>query len=112
MKVNMKILSIPPYISTSWKNVVSLHIKSSADNPVLVIGLVNGSTIEIPNLDKASIASVFAAHEKHLSQDAPPQAAPHPQAPLTPQALLADGFLDQGSTILSLPISCIISSNR
>lgn len=65
MKINSKILSIPPYISTSWKNVVSLH----KNEDILIIGLFNGSKIEIPHLDPTVLKAVFAAHEKYLEQD-------------------------------------------
>jgi len=106
MKINTKILSIPPYISTSWKNVISLHIETRSGNSVLIIGLVNGSTIEIPNLDQESISSVFAAHEKYLEQDAP--------APTTSEdssTVLPEGFSDGGSAILSLPLNFGLDSN-
>lgn len=65
MKINHKILSIPPYISTSWKNVVFLH----KNNETLIIGLFNGAKIQIPNLDIATMDAVFAAHEKYLEQE-------------------------------------------
>lgn len=99
MKVNTKILSIPPYISTSWKNVASLHIENRAGGSVLIIGLVNGSTIEIPHLDSASIQAVFAAHEKYLEQ----QTSATPSKEIPP--LLPEGFATGGgSAILSLPL--------
>ncbi|NGX39259.1 MAG: hypothetical protein KR126chlam1_00582 [Chlamydiae bacterium] len=69
MKINRKILSIPPYISTSWKNVVSLHKKETQESLTLMITLVNGSTIEVPHLEKPVLESVFAAHEKHLENE-------------------------------------------
>ena len=106
MKINTKILSIPPYISTSWKNVISLHIETRSGNPVLIIGLVNGSTIEIPNLDQISITSVFAAHEKHLEKDAPSSTTPE-----EPSTILPEGFPDGGSAILSLPLNFGLDNN-
>ncbi len=72
MRINHKILSIPPYISTSWKNVLSLHMELREEVPVLIVGLVSGSTIEIPNLDKITLQAAFAAHEKHLEQEQSP----------------------------------------
>ncbi len=82
MKVNPKILSIPPYISTSWKNVISLHLEGAT----LVIGLVNGSTIEIPGLDTPSLEGIFAAHEKYVELEVSgdlPQTGPAP-SPIFP----------------------------
>lgn len=105
MKVNTKILSIPPYISTSWKNVLSLHIETRAEEPVLIIGLVNGSTIEIPKLDKASLESVFAAHEKHLDKEVTTPLESHEQPSF------GEPFSDASSAILSLPLNFGLDSN-
>ena len=69
MRINHKILTIPPYISTSWKNVLSLHIEHKEDSIFLVINMINGSFIEIPNLDTKLIEAIFAAHEKALEHE-------------------------------------------
>ncbi|MGE0197832.1 MAG: hypothetical protein AB7N99_02340 [Simkaniaceae bacterium] len=68
-KVNHKILSIPPYISTSWKNVNTLHVKELDGKRVLVIVLHNGTMIDIPNLDSELIEQVFAAHTLYVEQE-------------------------------------------
>lgn len=94
MKINQKILSIPPYVSTSWKNVVSLHL----DGQILVIGLVNGSTIEIPGLERPILENVFAAHEKYLEMEAMgtlPQTGPSP-SPIFPPG---------NSALMSFPLA-------
>jgi len=69
MRINHKILSIPPYISTSWKNVLSLHIEHKEESIFLVINMINGSFIEIPDLDTTLIEAIFAAHEKALENE-------------------------------------------
>ncbi|MBI5273855.1 MAG: hypothetical protein HY860_02240 [Chlamydiales bacterium] len=66
MKINSKILSIPPYISSSWDNITSLHLGSKEEKKVLIILLKNGTTLEIPHLDHASIVQIFAAHGDYL----------------------------------------------
>jgi len=101
MKINQKILSIPPYISTAWKNVVSLHI----EHGVLVIGLVNGSTIEIPSLDSATLESTFAAHQTFLEQENQLSSGP------IPSAIIPPGMLEDSSSIMSLPLRFGIESN-
>ena len=68
-KINHNVLSLPPYISTSWKNINTLHMKEIDGKPTLVVVLHNGSAIEIPNLEPTVIEQVFAAHGKHLEQD-------------------------------------------
>lgn len=93
MRINHKILSIPPYISTSWKNVLSLHMEPRQEGPVLVIGLVSGSFIEVPGLDKAILQAIFIAHEKHLEQDTTP-----------PKTALPQGLNFEGASVIGLPI--------
>lgn len=58
MKINDKILCLPPYISTSWRNVSSIQYK----NDELVINLKDGEPVHIPNLSPHIIESVFDAH--------------------------------------------------
>lgn len=66
MKISKKILSIPPYISTSWKNIasISLEVKQEATN--LRIVLHNGTIIDIPGLEPSIREAVFEAHAKYL----------------------------------------------
>jgi hypothetical protein len=49
MRINNKILSIPPYISTSWKNIASLYLDVKDAENILVIVLAQGTSIEIPH---------------------------------------------------------------
>lgn len=65
MKINTKIFSVPPYISTSWTNVSALHMKSG----VLVVSLIDGETIEVPGLNAASIEHVFTTHANYLEAE-------------------------------------------
>ncbi|NGX50437.1 MAG: hypothetical protein K1060chlam2_00283 [Chlamydiae bacterium] len=67
--INHKILSLPPYVSTSWKNINTLHVKELDGKSVLVIVLHNGTIIDIPNLDSELIEQVFAAHTNYVEQD-------------------------------------------
>ncbi len=64
MKINDKILSIPPYISTSWSYVKSLQMKG----PFLVITLMGGEAINIPNLKGDIIEQIFIAHANFLEK--------------------------------------------
>ena len=72
MKINPKILSIPPYISTSWKNIASLHVENQPTVFVLVVTLLNGARIEVPDLEPSMIESIFAAHTRYMEQDEKP----------------------------------------
>ncbi|MCH9613320.1 MAG: hypothetical protein SP1CHLAM54_03190 [Chlamydiia bacterium] len=65
MKINHKVLSIPPYISTSWKNINALHVRGNS----LIISLNNASVIEVPDLPEAILSEIFTAHESHMENE-------------------------------------------
>lgn len=83
MRINHKILSIPPYISTSWKNIASLYVTPLDSNNILTVILNQGTTIDIPDLEMPVIEEIFAAHAKFCEQEQPapkaPQRGPLPQ---------------------------------
>ncbi|EKE08533.1 MAG: hypothetical protein ACD_17C00117G0002 [uncultured bacterium] len=64
MKITPKILSIPPYLSTTWKNVTSLHVKPEGGLFTLVVLLQSQVQVEIPNLHQETIDEVFQAHAR------------------------------------------------
>lgn len=64
MKINQKIFSIPPYISTCWSNVSALHMNGM----MLVVSLIDGKTIEIPGLTPPVIEGIFAMHANFLEE--------------------------------------------
>lgn len=68
-KINRKILSIPPYISTSWKNINTLHMKEIEGKQVLIIVLHNGTLIEIPRLEEKLIEQIFDAHSQYVDHE-------------------------------------------
>lgn len=59
MKITPKILSIPPYLSTSWNNIASLQLR---DSFILLITLKCGTQVEIPSLAQSDIDEIFQAH--------------------------------------------------
>lgn len=94
MRINHKILSIPPYISTSWKNVLSLHVEYQDGNSYLIINLGNGATVEVPGLDGSLIEIIFAAHEKSIEGNSASEQKilspfPLPRLPISPSESLA-----------------------
>lgn len=62
MKINEKILSLPPYISTSWNHISSIVMKASQ----ISITLIDGDTINIPGLEKDVIDLIFKTHAEHI----------------------------------------------
>jgi hypothetical protein len=75
MKISNKILSLPPYISTTWENILSLHMKNS----LLVITLSSGESISIPQLDSIALEQIFTAHAAYLESDLPTAAEEMPR---------------------------------
>lgn len=97
MKFNQKILSIPPYISTSWKNVISLHRREDSKGAVLIISLVNGSTIEVPGMPEELLRSVFLAHQKFVEGEIETKLAP-------PGVSFPLPFPSDATALMNLPI--------
>ncbi|NDD57883.1 MAG: hypothetical protein EBZ47_01335 [Chlamydiae bacterium] len=64
MKINQKILCIPPYISTPWSNISSLRSENNGDAHTLIISLSDKTSISIPDLNPTFIHAIFAAHAK------------------------------------------------
>jgi hypothetical protein len=62
MKISPKILSIPPYISTGWNNISTIHLRTNEGKPVLTIILQDGVQVEIPNMAQSDIDEIFQAH--------------------------------------------------
>ncbi len=65
MKINEKILNIPPYISTAWDNINTIF---SDNNNNIIINLNDGSKITIPNLHGEIIEEIFDVHAKFIEK--------------------------------------------
>lgn len=64
MKITSKILSIPPYLSTTWKNISSLHAEEEGGGYKLIALLQNRTRVEVPGLTKEAVAEIFEAHAR------------------------------------------------
>ena len=62
MKITDKLISIPPYISTSWDKISSLHMSESN----LIISLLDQTRITIPQLSPGDLQEIFNAHAHYL----------------------------------------------
>jgi hypothetical protein len=67
MKINNKFFSFPPYISTQWNNVKTLHMKGSS----LVVSLMDGNVVDIPGLETTTLDSIFDVHATVMEQQDP-----------------------------------------
>jgi hypothetical protein len=93
MKINEKILSIPPYISTSWTHISALRMKGN----LLSITLTDGETISISGLSQDQINLIFSFHAVYLEKEI---------LPITPQAnhvMPALGSMKEGIESLGEP---------
>ncbi|MFZ4098935.1 MAG: hypothetical protein ACOYKZ_01225 [Chlamydiia bacterium] len=70
MAITRRALHLPPYISTSWQHVVSLHMEQDEEEgPILVVTLVNGTQILVPALEEPVVRQIFAVHAKVLEAE-------------------------------------------
>ena len=63
MKINDKILSIPPFISTPWGNISSIQME---DAGTLTIILLDNTKVNIPNLSEEDVKKIFNFHALSL----------------------------------------------
>lgn len=73
MKITTTILSIPPYLSTTWKNIASLHVREERGTFTLIVLLQNQMQVEVPGLDKMTIDEIFEAHARSAEEHAAPK---------------------------------------
>lgn len=95
MKITPKILSIPPYISTSWVQIHALYMRDKN----LIICLADGATVTIPELSKQDIEAIFNAHSTFTENSKPGASQEQPIQFLqnTPNSRLAASHPAQNS---------------
>lgn len=65
IKINDKVICIPPYISTGWSFIAALRTQDGS----LVVQLIDGENVFIPGLDRQTIESVFMHHAGYLEKE-------------------------------------------
>lgn len=71
IKINDKIFSFPPHISTTWDQILTLRSEKNAnDLETLMVTLKDGSLIRIPGLEPQLVQTIFSAHLKFLENQA------------------------------------------
>jgi hypothetical protein len=76
MKITLKILSIPPYLSTTWDNISSI----SMSDTTLCIILLDGTEVQIPDLPSSTIDDIFETHVNY-TEATPSIDSKNPQLP-------------------------------
>jgi hypothetical protein len=70
MKINHRVLHIPPYISCRWNEIASIGVETHNDEILLHIQLLSGSKVTVPNLTQDQIDLIFKMHVQHLESAA------------------------------------------
>jgi hypothetical protein len=83
MKITSNILSIPPYLSTTWKNISSLHVRVERNSLTLIVLLQNRVQVEVPGLDKRAIDEIFEAHARSAEEQSAPKIASPLESPFS-----------------------------
>lgn len=84
MKINENILSIPPYISTTWEHVCSLKVVDGT----FTITLIDDSQVQVPDLSDEEIKKSFESHVAHVEKyesalaESKQQDSSYPSSPL------------------------------
>jgi hypothetical protein len=70
VKIDEKLICIPPYISATWEQVTFLRSEEDPEAQLftLVIHLMEGREVRIPNLDASLIDIAFSSHIKYLEK--------------------------------------------
>ncbi|PIS03312.1 MAG: hypothetical protein COT85_00505 [Chlamydiae bacterium CG10_big_fil_rev_8_21_14_0_10_42_34] len=82
MKITSNILSIPPYISTTWNNISSLHVREERGSYTLIVLLQNGVQAEVPRLDKRTVTEIFEAHARSAEESVASKTSSPSEGPL------------------------------
>lgn len=90
--INRKILSIPPYISTSWDNVAALYMDPANEGTTLIISMVNTNTIKIPNLNPDILTKIFQTHSDFVSEKIKQKPANDPSSLFNMENVVSLGF--------------------
>jgi hypothetical protein len=98
VKIDEKLICIPPYVSTTWDQVAFLQSEEDSETHLftLMIHLLDGKTVAIPNLDASLIDIAFSAHIHYLER-----ALPSPSKPKGEQESKTIGHLFSQLTGLS-----------
>ena len=89
--INSKTLCLPPYISTAWENISSLHVEELDGAKTIIIFLSNSMQVKIPGLDTKLIDAIFTKHAQFLDHESPKQKK-QPEQPFESDTLLLNSL--------------------
>lgn len=103
MKINEKILSIPPYISTTWSHISALRMKGN----LLSITMTDGESINVSGLSPDEIHLVFSFHAAYLEKEVMPSTQTNPLLPNRESVKEGMTLFDQPTTTFSFAIGSL-----
>ena len=68
MKINQRVLHIPPYISCKWSEIASIGVETIEGKDLLHVQLLSGAKATVLNLTKDEIDLIFKMHIHHLEE--------------------------------------------
>lgn len=88
IKINEKVLCLPPFISTSWDQVrcLKIELEPLTSREVLVISLVDGNLVKLVDLGQQLTEAIFNAHLRYLDNATKPEPAKDPLTHILEQA--------------------------
>ncbi len=96
MKINKKIFSLPPYISTTWNHIESLHM----ERDTLIVSLHSGESIEIPKIQPELLETIFDTHASFIESE---ENSSVPKKHNTQETTIQFPFINFGSEQVELP---------
>ena len=68
VKIDEKLICVPPFISTTWDQISFLQSEEELETGLftLIIHLIEGKTVRIPNLDSSLVDIAFSSHVHYL----------------------------------------------
>lgn len=98
MKINEHFISIPPYVSVSWKEVAALQIVEND----MIIHLKGGNNVLLPQISVEQTKLIFDFHQRYLDQES--MAAPFASSPFS-MGRMGSPFPFETSDLAELPIA-------
>ncbi len=68
MKINQRVLHIPPYISCKWSEIASIRVETIEGKDLLHVHLLSGAKATVLNLTQDEIDLIFKMHVHHLEE--------------------------------------------
>ena len=66
MQITPKVLSIPPYLSTTWDNIATLKSEGAPGAYTLIVTFKTGDQVAVPSLSETDVNVILEAHAQFI----------------------------------------------